>query len=302
MATERRLVRTADGTRIFAELHDGALPGLPLMCLPGLTRNSRDFEPVVAGLAGSRPVLTIDFRGRGRSDHAADPLTYRPDIELADTLSVLADFAVSRVAVLGTSRGGIIGMLMAAQAPDVLIGLFLNDIGPRLEPEGLSRITGYVGVGVSFPDWETAARQFASAAPGFVGVSPAQWQAAAQRAFTVREDGRIAPHYDLKLSTTLPAIADVNAGKTPELWALMPGLAGKPVSCLRGSGSDLLSDATLQKLRQVLPQAETVTIPDRGHVPFLDEPESVAAIRRWLDRVDQIEKGRLMTGPPLNHP
>lgn len=292
MAAERRLVRSADGTRIFAELHGGGLPGVPVVCLPGLTRNGRDFEPVVEQLTGIRPVLTVDFRGRGRSDHAADPLTYRPDVELADTLAVLADFAISRVALLGTSRGGIVGMLMAAQAPDVLAGLFLNDIGPRLEPEGLLRIMGYVGVDVSFADWHAAAQRYAATAPGFSGVRSEQWMIAVQRCFALRSDSRIAPSYDPRLSATLPNPDDVRAGKTPELWPLLSSLAEKPVTCLRGANSDLLTDKTLQQLKNTLPQAEILTVPDRGHVPFLDEPECVAAIERWLARVDAKEKGR----------
>jgi pimeloyl-ACP methyl ester carboxylesterase len=292
MATERRLVRSADGTRIFCEFHGGNLPGVPVVCLPGLTRNCRDFEPVVEMLVGKRPVLTVDFRGRGRSDHAADPLTYRVDVEMSDTLSVLADFGLSKIALLGTSRGGIVGMLMAAQAPEVLAGLFLNDIGPRIEPEGLLRIMGYVGVDVSFADWQTAAERFAATAPGFADVSPAQWLTAVQRAFTLRADGRIVPHCDLRLAATLPNPDDVKAGKTPELWPLLPALAEKPVSCLRGAGSDLLSEATLQQLKHTLPHADVVTVPQRGHVPFLDEPESVSALERWLVRVDTNEKGR----------
>ncbi|NMD08968.1 MAG: alpha/beta hydrolase [Phyllobacteriaceae bacterium] len=292
MPTDRRLVGTSDGTRVFAELHGRGLKGTVVVCLPGLTRNGRDFEPVVDHLADKRPVLTIDFRGRGRSDHAADPLTYRPDVEMADTLAVLADFDLQRIALLGTSRGGIVGMLMAAHRPDVLAGLFLNDIGPRVEPQSLLRIREYVGLDVSFPDWESAARHFAAASPGFAGVNSEQWLAAARRVYAVRENGRIGTSYDLNLSATLPAPEDILAGKTAELWAILPSLADKPVSCLRGAGSDLLSPETLQRLKRELPQADTVTVPGRGHVPFLDEPESLAAIDRWLARVDAKEKDR----------
>lgn len=292
MPTEERLVRTADGTRIFASLNGGQLSGTPVLCLPGLTRNGRDFEPVTELLAGRRPVLTVDFRGRGRSENAADPLSYRPDVELADTLTVLDDFNISQVALLGTSRGGIVGMIMAATAPGRLAGLFLNDIGPRIEPEGLLRIMGYVGVEVAFNDWGSAAERFSKAAPGFSGVSTAQWLAAVKRAHMVNEDGWIVPQYDLRLATTLPNREDVKSEKTPELWQLLSLLADKPVSCLRGEGSDLLSDATAQQLRDVLPHADVVTVPMRGHVPFLDEPDSVAAIERWLARIDAKEKGR----------
>lgn len=286
MTTERRLIAAADGTRIFVELHGGPSTALPLLCLPGLTRNSRDFEPVVAHFAAERPVLTIDFRGRGRSDYAADPLTYRPDVELADTITVLAAFGIARVALLGTSRGGIVGMLMAAQHPEILAGLFLNDIGPRIEPASLLRILGYVGVPVRFTDWESAARAYADTAPGFSNVKPEQWLTAVKRAYTTNAEAGIVPNYDMRLAATLPSADDVRAEKTAELWPLLPALAQIPVTCLRGTGSDLLSEETLHKLKSALPNAETVVVPDRGHAPFLDEPESLAALQRWLARVE----------------
>jgi len=287
MRSLQRLVPAADGTRIYAELFGEQKAGrVPLLCLPGLTRNGRDFEPVVERYAGSRPVLTIDFRGRGRSDNAADPLTYRPDVELADTLSVLDAFAIPQAAVLGTSRGGLVGLLMAAAAPDRLSGLCLNDIGPRIEAAGLLRIMGYVGFEMVFPDWDSGARAYGATAPGFAGVSEEAWQAAVRRAYIRREDGRITPYYDMKLSATLPRREDVAAGKTPELWSLLPALAGKPVTCLRGDASDLLSRETVNRLCTELPQAEGVEVRGRGHVPFLDEPECTAALDRWLARID----------------
>lgn len=289
MAGEQRLVSAADGTRIFAELHGPDRSGVaPLLCLPGLTRNGRDFEPVVDRYASERRVLTVDFRGRGRSENAADPLTYRPDVELADTLAVLDAFGLHRAAVLGTSRGGIVGLLMSAIAPDRVCGLCLNDIGPRIEPAGLLRIMGYVGFEMVFPDWNLGARAYGATAPGFVDVSEEQWQTAVQRAYVRRQDGRITPYYDMKLSATLPSRLDVEAGKTPELWSLLPALAGKPVTCLRGDASDLLSRETVNRLCTELPQTDAIEVPGRGHVPFLDEPESVAALDRWLARIDGV--------------
>ena len=290
MGGEQRLVPAADGTRIFAECHGGDRRALTaVVCLPGLTRNGRDFEPVVERYAASRPVLTIDFRGRGRSDNAADPLTYRPDVELADTLAVLDAFGFSRVAVLGTSRGGLVGMLMAASVPERVSGLCLNDIGPRIEAAGLLRIMGYVGFEMVFPDWDSGTRAYGATAPGFTGVTEEQWFAAVHRAYIKREDGRITPYYDLKLATTLPSREDVESGKTAEFWPLLPALSGKPLTCLRGDASDLLSRETVNRLCTELPQTDAVEIPGRGHVPFLDEPESVAALDRWLARIDAQE-------------
>ena len=291
MPVARRFVPAADGTRIHVEQHGGG-SGVPLLCLPGLTRNGRDFEPVVSRFAHVRSVITVDFRGRGLSDAAADATTYAPQVELADTLEVLKALGVGRVALLGTSRGGIVGMLMAAVAPATLAGLCLNDIGPHIERASLIRMVGYVGRDVSFADWDSAARAYAATAPGFAGVTHGQWLAAVRRAYVLRSDGRIAPHYDMRLAATLPSRADIEAGKVPDLWELLPALAGKPVTCLRGAGSDLLSPSTVRRLCETLPQSESVEIPGRGHVPFLDEAESVTALARWLDRVDEKEKGR----------
>lgn len=275
----------ADGTRIFATLHFGDVSKTPLLCLPGLTRNSRDFESVVAEFAGERPILTLDFRGRGMSDHAADPQTYRPDVELADTLAVLADFNLQRVALLGTSRGGIVGLVMAAAHPQMLAGLFLNDVGPRVEPEGLLRIMGYVGRDVSFANWQSAAIAFSSTQSGFRNASEEQWLQAAKRVYN-EQDGRIVPHHDPYLRITLPSVEDVKAGKLPELWALLTALEDKPVTVMRGQNSDLLSEETFQRMKDALPQTEATTVPNRGHVPFLDEAESVDALRRWLKQID----------------
>ena len=158
-------VTTADGTQIFVT-DRGDIEGraTPLLCLPGLTRHSGDFEPVFDVHATSRRVIGIDFRGRGKSAHAIDPLSYRPQVELADVLSVLDHLKISRCAVLGTSRGGIVGMLMANVAPTRIAGLMLNDIGAELEPEGLLRILEHVGKPSRFRDWDDAAHKFSKSA------------------------------------------------------------------------------------------------------------------------------------------
>lgn len=261
---------------------DGA--ALPLLCLPGLTRKWLDFEPVFARWATHRRVVAMDFRGRGLSAQA-DPATYRPDVEAQDTLHLLRTLNIPRVALLGTSRGGIVGMVMANMAPEVLAGLCLNDIGARLEPEGLLRIMGYVGKPVSHPTWQAAADAVKQASSGFTGMENHQWLAMAQRMY--REvDGRIVHTHDLALAQSLPSKDDVQQGKLPELWHLLPALANMPVSLLRGSGSDLLSAETVSRMEGALPQLDATSVPGRGHVPLLDEPESTAAITRWLSRVD----------------
>lgn len=276
----------ADGTRLFAR-DVGPLQGklTPLLCLPGLTRNSRDFEPVFEKFSDSRRIIAMDFRGRGNSAHSADPNTYRPDVELQDTLEFLDALEIGRVAVLGTSRGGIVGLLMATLAKQRLAGLCLNDVGCKLEADGLLRIMGYVGTARTFSSWEIAAEQFAKSAMGFRNISPLQWQTVVKRIY-LKASGGIAHNHDLALAQTLPAVQDVMDGKVPELWSLLPTLTDVPFALLRGEGSDLLSPETVQRMADAVPDLVTTTISGRGHVPFLDEPESVAAITQWLERVD----------------
>ncbi len=286
--TGDRQLAMADGTNVFVTLVDGPADRVPLLCLPGLTRNSRDFEPVISAYSGTRAILAMDFRGRGRSGHAADPASYTPAVELADTIAVLDSYSLDRVALLGTSRGGIVGMLMAGMHQERLSGLFLNDVGPRIEPDGMLRLMGHVGVAAEFPDWAAAADALARARPEFRNVSPAAWRQVASRVFTERGN-RIVPDYDLRLATTLPDRELVKTGQLSELWDLLPALQDKPVTILRGENSDLLSPATVARFKTALPHAACANVPGRGHVPFLDEPESLAAVASWLALVDQKE-------------
>ena len=174
---------TGDGTRLYARVEGAQGNGIPLLCLPGLTRNSADFDPVFKRYADGRVVIGMDFRGRGKSAYAADPATYRPDMELQDTLAFLDHLGISRVAVLGTSRGGIVGLLMAATAKPRLAGLCLNDVGCKLESEGLLRILAYVGAPRHYASWDEAALAFGWSAAGFDNVSFDQWQAVVRRIY-----------------------------------------------------------------------------------------------------------------------
>ncbi len=285
--TEREHWHTgADGTWLFARDVGPLDTGVtPLLCLPGLTRNSRDFQPVFEHFGKARRVVAMDFRGRGNSSHATDPLTYRPDVELQDTLGFLDMLKLERVAVLGTSRGGIVGMLMAGLATQRLAGLCLNDVGCKLEATGLLRIMDYVGAPRCFSSWQDAALQFSHASIGFNALSPKQWVEVVKRIFRETDVG-IVHNHDLALAQTLPAVQDVTDGKVPELWGVLPALTDVPFALLRGEGSDLLSEETLRRMADAVPDLVTTTVHGRGHVPFLDEPESIAALRHWLERVD----------------
>jgi pimeloyl-ACP methyl ester carboxylesterase len=278
--------RTADGLRLYARDYPHASAAVPVLCLPGLTRNSRDFEPAIPQLVQGRRVIAMDFRGRGRSDHAANPLTYRVDVEMADAISLLDHLNVARVAVIGTSRGGLVGTLMAGVQRLRIAGLFLNDIGPKLEKKGLLRIRSYLGVPLASPTFEDAARVLKAANPGFKGMSDEEWLAFARRMY--RDDnGTPRLDYDIKLAETFPNTAQIEMG-LPTAWPMFQAIAGLPTALIRGANSDLLSKRTVTKMQRLLPGLEETPVPRRGHAPFLDEPEARQAIASWLRRVDAV--------------
>ena len=289
VAYAEHLIAAEDGVRLYArdyaaETHNRT----PVVCLPGLTRNSKDFETIAPHLARSRRVICPDFRGRGRSERA-DPSTYRPDAELADTLAVLDRLGIHRVAILGTSRGGIVAMVMAAKALDRMAGVAFNDIGPRIDKRGLLRIRSYLGTDPAFADWRQAAAALKATNPGFPALTDAEWMAFARRVFR-DENGMPRADYDPGLTQNFPTIAEIEAAEAPELWGLLDLMAEIPSLVLRGENSDLLSAETVHEMQRHHKGMSAVTVAGRGHVPFLDEPESVAAIDQWIATVDAREK------------
>ncbi len=277
---------SADGLRLYARDY-GPERGdlLPVLCLAGLTRNSLDFETIAPRLARTRRVICPDYRGRGHSDHSPDPKTYRPDVELDDALRLLDQLGISRVAVIGTSRGGIIAMVMAAKAKERLAGICYNDVGPRIEAEGLLRIRSYLGVAPRFANFEQAVASLKAVNPGFRNIADAQWMAFTRRIFK-DENGAPRANYDLRLGESFPSADEINAGKLADIWPLFDLTIPLPSLVLRGEYSDLLSVETVSEMQRRHPALTAVTVKDRAHVPFLDEPESMAAIDAWLAAVD----------------
>ncbi len=282
----------ADGLSLYARDYGPETGGrVPLLCLPGLTRNCKDFETIAPRLADGRRIVCPDFRGRGRSQYAGDPLTYRPEVELADSMALLDRTGIARAAVIGTSRGGIVAMAMAAKHPERLAGILFNDIGPRIEPEGLLRIRSYLDTIPALTSWAEAVAGLRTVHAGFETLTDAEWLAFARRVF--RDDNGVPrPDSDAALAVAFPTADDIAQGKMPELWSLFDLTATVPVTVLRGANSDLLSEATVAGMMARHGAAEAVTVGDRGHVPFLDEPEAFAAIERWLARVDRQENSR----------
>jgi pimeloyl-ACP methyl ester carboxylesterase len=274
----------ADRVSLYARDYEGESSRTPLLCLSGLTRNLRDFEPLIRRIDGARRIIAMDYRGRGRSDYAPDPKTYRIDVETGDALALLDHLGIARAAVIGTSRGGLIAMAMAARALDRLAGVLFNDIGPVIDKAGLLRIRSYLGKAAHFTSWDDAAGALKRTHAGF-DLPEEEWLAYARRIY--REESGL-PHidYDLRLGETFPSAEEIETSAAPDLWPLFDMLKPLPCAVLRGEHSDLLGEATVAQMARRHPDLITRTVSGRGHVPFLDEPESLAAIQEWLARVD----------------
>lgn len=254
-----------------------------ILCIPGLTRNARDFEPIADSFAGEWRVICVDLRGRGKSEYAKDSATYTPVHYAQDIAALLDQAGLKKVVAIGTSLGGIVTMLLAMQHGERIAGAVLNDIGPVIEPKGLDRIRDYVGLGRSFPTWMHAARalrdQTGAAYPDF-GLS--DWLALAKRLMCVSGSGRVVFDYDVKIAEPFHAPAAEGA---VDMWPALRALSGCPVLALRGELSDILSAETLSRMAQEVPGLDAVTVPRTGHAPTLEEPAASEAIARLLAKI-----------------
>ncbi|MGR3463379.1 alpha/beta fold hydrolase [Limimaricola sp.] len=264
-----------DGTGLHY-LDEGA--GMAVLCLPGLTRNAADFDHVAPHLGGIR-LIRPDYRGRGRSDWA-HPSTYTVAQEARDVLALMDHLGLRRAAILGTSRGGLIAMVLAATARDRLSGVALNDIGPEIAPEGLETIKGYLGLPPREPTWEAAARARARLWTGFEDVPHDRWLAEVRGQYEETPEG-LKLRYDARLRN---AVLGGAVQPAPDLWPLFDATATLPTALIRGANSELLSADTAARMRERNPEMIFAEVPGRGHVPFLDEPQALAALNDWLAR------------------
>lgn len=278
-----------DGTRLGFIDEGPRDAGPPLLCLPGLTRNHADFDAVAARLSPTRRVIRLDARGRGVSDFA-DPDTYDLPTETADAIALLDHLKIERAAFLGTSRGGMVTMLAAATAPGRIAAAILNDIGPEIDQAGLDRIKAYVGKPPLARSLEELAQAMqADGRAGAPTLTAEDWLRIAGAVAEETPDG-VAFKYDLRLGEALAAqnaALEKRIAKgepAPDLWPLFQALAQRPVLVLRGANSDILSAETAERMAAVSPDVTLVTVPDRAHVPLLDEPECVEAIDALLAR------------------
>jgi len=268
---------------LAARDYPGAAPQAPvLLMMHGLTRNSADFEPIAARLAGRYRMIVPDQRGRGLSQWDPDPAQYRPDIYAQDMLALMDDLGITRAGLVGTSMGGLIAMVMNALRPGLAQAVIFNDIGPVLDPAGLARIQGYVGPSGAMADWtEAALRTRAINGSAFPDYGSADWEAFARRIAHQNPDGTISFAYDPAIAQSV--VGDDPQTVPPDLWPLWELLDAVPVLVVRGALSDLLSAATMQEMvRRHTGSYAGVEVPRVGHAPILDEPAALAAIEAFL--------------------
>ncbi len=282
-------VTAADGLRLHARdygaRHAG---GLPVICLPGLTRSSGDFHDLAVALAGDarrpRRVVAPDYRGRGRSDYDRNWKNYDVRVELGDTLHVMTALGIERAIFVGTSRGGIITMAMTAARPGAIAGAVLNDIGAVIETKGLIRIRGYVGKMPAPRTYEDAVGILkALFSTQFPRMADADWDAYARLTWK-QEGSTLKPDYDPALMKPLKSL-DLER-PLPPLWPYFDGLRTVPVLSLRGANSDLLSEETVALMAGRHPGLETYTVPDQGHAPHLTGRDVIGRIQRFIARCD----------------
>ena len=275
-----------DGLRLHYRDYAGGEDGRPpVLCLPGLTRNARDFEPLAQRLAGEWRVICPDMRGRAESAYAKDPMSYVPLTYAQDVAALLADQNIDRFVAIGTSLGGIVTMLLAGMVPGRIAGALLNDVGPEIEPAGLARIRGYVGRNSVWPTWMHAARAVQEAnAHAYPDYGIEDWLAMAKRLYRLNSAGRIVLDYDLKIAEPF-RVPGNEAG--PDMWRALAALGDAPVLIVRGGKSDILSAAVAERMAASLPDAQLVTLPGIGHAPTLSEPGVQGAIDRLLARAEK---------------
>ena len=295
-----RFVTALDGLKLhvrdYGPRHGAATP---VVCLPGLTRNVRDFHELALFFARhraqARRVLAISSRGRGQSEHDPDPAHYDPVIEARDALDVMTACNCDEAILIGTSRGGILAMIMAVMRPAALKAVVLNDIGPVIEADGLRRIRSYVGQSATPRDWTDAIARLKAVSGGqFPDLADEDWRQLALKTWRDNK-GQPADDYDPALSRTLAAL-DPDNSELPQLWPQFAALSHVPLLVIRGGNSDLLSAATVEEMLRRHPDARSVTVPAQGHAPLLVEEDILNTIASFTALSDAVSSSRQPDG------
>ncbi|MGR3615055.1 MAG: alpha/beta fold hydrolase, partial [Paracoccaceae bacterium] len=254
--------------------------GVPVLCLAGLTRNGMDFDFLTPHLTGYK-VITADYRGRGFSDYDPNYMNYNVVREALDVVELLDHLGIERAALVGTSRGGLVAMALATTHKHRMTGVVLNDVGPVIEQQAIARIMEYVGqspVSASYNAAAAAMQHVMNAQ--FPDVTLDRWQQVVKAQYEESPVG-LSLRYDPKLRDAL--VAQAAAGAAPDLWPMFLALEGVPTGLIRGENSDLLSAQTMADMQSRMPDMHSVTVPDRGHVPFLDEAPALTLINTILE-------------------
>lgn len=274
--------RSADGLNLFARDYAGNSEKLPVICIPGLTRNSRDFEDVAPAIAAQgRRVLAVDLRGRGRSDRSSDPKTYSPRTYAEDMTALLASIGAKRAIFIGTSLGGLVTMTLAVRNPEMIGGSILNDVGPEVGKAGLARIRGYAGKGAPVQSWEDAAAYVKRTnGVAFPDYPDDAWMSFARKLFR-DEGGKPVIDYDPGIARSAGPIVSWLA--TRLLWPAFKRLSKTgPILLVHGDQSDIIEAGTIARMKRVAPHLTVAAVPRVGHAPMLTEPVAREAIARLL--------------------
>lgn len=272
-----------DGLRLFSRVYPPPTPDAPVvLCLHGLMRNGRDFDDLALHLAARHRVIVPDVRGRGRSARDPNFENYQIPVYVRDVLTLLCGLGAQRVRVIGTSMGGLMGLVLAATQRGLVSGIVLNDVGPEIDSRGLERIRGYVGKSPPVKDWSEATAQIRSIYENaWPGLGAKRWEKIARSSY--RENAQGVPEIDAD-----PNIAERLRDKkavAPDLWPMWGALLELPMLVIRGASSDILSEATLERMRRTKADLGALVVANRGHAPLLDEPECLSAIEEFLARV-----------------
>lgn len=277
---------SANGLSLYARSYGPEDAALTVLCIHGLTRNHKDFEPMIAALPGRFRFIAVDVRGRGRSGFDPEPDNYTPQVYAKDMGLLLDKLGLARVALIGTSMGGLISLMMMRKMPKRIAGVVLNDIGPVVEKDGIARIAGYAGKVAPVTDWASAAAAVKTIqGAAFPDMPDERWMDFARRTYRELPDGQVVLDYDPNIARGLGKVKP-GALTNFAMWRVFSGLKKAPLLIVRGGTSDILSDKTAQEMVRRHGDARLATVPRVGHAPILDEPEAVSAITEFLTRLE----------------
>ncbi len=281
MVYRERRFTTQDGLSLyFRDYEAPEAMRTPILCLPGMARNSKDFHRLAMRLMPERRIIALDYRGRGQSDYDPNPMNYHPGTYINDILHLITANGLHRLVVIGTSMGGLIATALGAAAPTVLAGVVINDIGPDINEGGTARILNYVGHDDPQPDWEHAVARFKELFPTLSFTDEQQWREGAEATWRADDDGVLRFDWDMRIVEPLRRKQPL-----PDLWALYRSLRDIPLLAIRGGVSDVLSQAAFDRMAVEHPGLQRLCLDGVGHVPSLTEPESTEALDRFLAKL-----------------